>query len=264
MSSWIPSERETGTASPLLTRTADDTRFDPVGTLGGWLTTQAAMLYWFMTPGYLAPLATMLRELMAGRLDTLLALAETLEALPFSIGAVAASPHLTPNWTRHAPDMFGAVLQRIQKHMAAAPADRHRPLGLDALLCRLHDSYSDRRESVRVGLFSSTVAEQYHPYVRPQEYGNKTDVRWAALTSAHGAGLLVLGQPLLNVSVHPYSLETLTEVRHTTDLVPDTVNWLYLDHAQCGLGLLLLLLIGGLSCRALQVTCGNPASGSLH
>jgi hypothetical protein len=99
-----------------------------------------------------------------------------------------------------------------------------------------HESYSDRKESVRVGVYSGTVADQYHPYIRPQEYGNKTDARWAAVTDARGAGLLAIGQPTLNVSVHAYSLENLTRARHTTDLTPDGVTWLYLDHAQCGLG----------------------------
>lgn len=99
-----------------------------------------------------------------------------------------------------------------------------------------HESYSDRKESVRAAVWSGTVAEQYHPYVRPQEYGNKTGVRWAAVTDARGAGLLVLGQPQFNVSVHPYSLENLTAARHTTDLKKADRTWLYLDHAQCGLG----------------------------
>jgi beta-galactosidase/beta-glucuronidase len=99
-----------------------------------------------------------------------------------------------------------------------------------------HESYSDRRESVRLGVWSGTVAEQYHPYIRPQEYGNKTDVRWAAVTDAWGQGLLAVGQPLLNASVHAFSLESLTAATHTTDLVPDGRTWLYLDHAQCGLG----------------------------
>ena len=99
-----------------------------------------------------------------------------------------------------------------------------------------HDSYSDRKESVRVGHFNGNVADQYHPYVRPQEYGNKTDVRWALVTNGSGAGLLASGDSFINASVHQYSLRNLTDSRHTYDLVPDSTTWLYLDHAQCGLG----------------------------
>ena len=99
-----------------------------------------------------------------------------------------------------------------------------------------HESYSDRRDSVKVGLWSGKVADQYHAYVRPQEYGNKTDVRWAAVTNARGGGLIVEGRALVNVSVHEYGLQNLTDARHTTDLVKDGMIHLYVDLAQCGLG----------------------------
>jgi len=99
-----------------------------------------------------------------------------------------------------------------------------------------HESYSDRKDSVKLGLWSGKVADQYHAYVRPQEYGNKTDVRWAAVTNAQGSGLIVEGAPLVNVSVHEYSLQNLTDARHTTDLVKGGLTHLYVDLAQCGLG----------------------------
>jgi beta-galactosidase/beta-glucuronidase len=99
-----------------------------------------------------------------------------------------------------------------------------------------HESYSDRKESVKVGLFSGSVMDQYHPYVRPQEYGNKTAVRWAAVTDAQGVGLLAVGRPTLNASVHPYSLENLTKADHTYDLEKHDQTYFYLDAAQCGLG----------------------------
>ena len=41
-----------------------------------------------------------------------------------------------------------------------------------------HESYEDRKTSARIGVYSSSVTQQFHPYVRPQETGNKTDVRW--------------------------------------------------------------------------------------
>jgi beta-galactosidase/beta-glucuronidase len=99
-----------------------------------------------------------------------------------------------------------------------------------------HDSYSDRKESVRLGVYSGTVQEQYHPFIRPQEFGNKTDVRWATVANERGMGLLAVGQPLLNVSAHRYSLEDLTGIRHDYLLQPQDATFLYLDHAQCGLG----------------------------
>ncbi len=74
------------------------------------------------------------------------------------------------------------------------------------------------------------------PYIRPQENGNKTDVRWAAVTDARGMGLLAIGMPLLNVSAHHYALEDLTGARHHHELTRRAETFLYLDHAQAGLG----------------------------
>ncbi len=99
-----------------------------------------------------------------------------------------------------------------------------------------HESYVDRKESARVGLWQGTVQEQYVPYVNPQENGNKSDVRWAAVTDLRGAGLLAVGMPLLNVSVHHYTPEDLTRARHTYELVPRQETILHLDHAQAPLG----------------------------
>src|SRR5262249_18583850 len=99
-----------------------------------------------------------------------------------------------------------------------------------------HESYSDRKESARVGVYRGTVQEQVVPYIRPQENGNKTDVRWAAVTNARGIGLLAVGMPLLNVSAHQYTLEDLTRARHTYELSRRNETFLYLDHAQAGLG----------------------------
>lgn len=99
-----------------------------------------------------------------------------------------------------------------------------------------HESYPDRRESVRVGLYRGTVQDQLEAYVRPQENGNKSEVRWAAVTDARGLGLLATARPFLNVSVHHYTPEELTEARHTFELVRRAETVLHLDHAQGGLG----------------------------
>ena len=98
------------------------------------------------------------------------------------------------------------------------------------------ESYPDRQLSADVGLYSGTVADQHEDYGRPQENGNKSDVRWAAFTTADGRGLFVSADTLLNVSAHRYTIDNLTAARHPTDLRdgPDlTVN---LDLRQAGLG----------------------------
>jgi beta-galactosidase len=72
-----------------------------------------------------------------------------------------------------------------------------------------HESYADRKTSAAVDLWQGPVSEQSHLYVRPQETGNKTDVRWLALTDVDGVGLMAIGDPLLNASAWPFAQEDL-------------------------------------------------------
>ncbi|HQK95628.1 MAG TPA: beta-galactosidase small subunit, partial [Armatimonadota bacterium] len=99
-----------------------------------------------------------------------------------------------------------------------------------------HETYPDRRLGAMIGNYESTVTEQYVPYIMPQEHGNHCDVRWATLTSESGVGLLVTGDPVVNVKVSPFALGDLTQARHTYELVPSPDVFLYLDHAVSGLG----------------------------
>ena len=104
-----------------------------------------------------------------------------------------------------------------------------------------HESYWDRKTGAAVGLYRGKVFDQHHPYIRPQESGNKTDVRWVALTDDQGTGLLAVGMPLLSVSANHYLLEDFEngpekEQRHATDLPKrDLVTW-NLDYKQMGVG----------------------------
>lgn len=66
------------------------------------------------------------------------------------------------------------------------------------------ENYQDRKESTFVGLYKSTVKDQIHPYVRPQESGNKTDVRWFTLTSSNGTGLRFSSQSTLNFTARAF------------------------------------------------------------
>ena len=99
-----------------------------------------------------------------------------------------------------------------------------------------HETYRDRKNGARVGLYSGTVDDQYVPYIMPQENGNKTDVRWLGLSSADGLGLLAAGMPLLNVSCHHYTTQDLAEARHTHELTRRKDITLNLDLVQSGLG----------------------------
>ena len=98
-----------------------------------------------------------------------------------------------------------------------------------------HENYEDRRESARVGLWHEHVHAPF-PYLRPQEYGNRTDTRWLQLVDKAGNGVHAEGTLPMNFSVHPYRAADLMNCRHPHDLKPQPETWLYLDHRQGGLG----------------------------
>jgi beta-galactosidase len=98
------------------------------------------------------------------------------------------------------------------------------------------ESYLDMNHSADVGIYTGTVAEQYVPLVRPQESGNKSAVRWAAVTNRAGIGLLAAGEALLNTSVHHFTTDHRTAARHTYDLRPCELTEWNLDHLQAPLG----------------------------
>jgi hypothetical protein len=97
-----------------------------------------------------------------------------------------------------------------------------------------HETYVDRNYGAQVGVYNGTVDEQYVPYIVPEENGNKTDVRWVALTNDEGVGLLAVGAP--EVSAHHYTTQDLTEATHTYELHRRDDITLNLDYAQSGLG----------------------------
>ena len=104
-----------------------------------------------------------------------------------------------------------------------------------------HENYQDRNSSARVDLYESTVGEQYVPYIRPQENGYKTEVRWVALTNDQGVGLLAAGMSTFSFSALHFLGEDFDpgpeiRQRHTTDLVARDLVALRLDHGQMGVG----------------------------
>ncbi|MBN2417588.1 DUF4981 domain-containing protein [bacterium] len=103
-----------------------------------------------------------------------------------------------------------------------------------------HESYADRYTGAAIGLYAGSVWQQYFPYVRPQETGNKTGVRWAALTSAEGVGLLIDGLPVVDLSAHQFVKEELYWVpnaqRHGSDVTPQDLVTLRVDYGQMGVG----------------------------
>ena len=103
------------------------------------------------------------------------------------------------------------------------------------------ENYSDRNESSFIGLYEQSTSEQLFPYVRPQESGNKTDVRYMELRNDTGIGVRIEGLQPLNISAMPYRSEDLDpgltkKQMHYSDIEPRREVVLHIDLAQRGLG----------------------------
>ena len=98
------------------------------------------------------------------------------------------------------------------------------------------EAYSDRLAATVVGRFESTVAEQYVPYIVPQEHGHHPETRWLTLSDETGLGLEVRGLPTIGFGASHYTTADITAARHTNELQRRPEVVLTLDHAQRGLG----------------------------
>jgi beta-galactosidase len=103
-----------------------------------------------------------------------------------------------------------------------------------------HENYIDRNLEAFMGIWKGKVAEQAHPYIRPQETGNKTDVRWLTLTDKDGRGIRIDGiQPLsvsaLNNRPEDFDPGTTKKQQHASDIIPRHETVLCVDLFQRGL-----------------------------
>jgi beta-galactosidase len=103
------------------------------------------------------------------------------------------------------------------------------------------ENYWDRKTGAPVGVYDGKVIDQYHPYIRPQENGNKIDVRWVALTNSEGMGLLAIGEPFLSVSGQHFLNDDFDEgpekiQRHTYHIRRRDLVTLNLDYKLMGVG----------------------------
>jgi beta-galactosidase len=98
------------------------------------------------------------------------------------------------------------------------------------------ENYVDRNAGTPLGLFRGTVADQYVPYIVPQEHGNHTEVRWMGLTREDGRGLKFVARNHMDAGASHFTAHDLFEARHTTDLKPRREVIVNLDVQQTGLG----------------------------
>ena len=98
------------------------------------------------------------------------------------------------------------------------------------------ENYRDRCAASHVGRYRTTVTADYVPYIMPQEYGNKTQVRWLVLSGGQAGLHIQAGGTGLEASASHFTARDLEYALHTDDLKPQNTVTLHLDHLQRGLG----------------------------
>jgi beta-galactosidase len=98
------------------------------------------------------------------------------------------------------------------------------------------ENYPDRKSGYRIGVYKSTIADMYEPYLIPQDYGLRTDNRWVKMTDDNGVGLEFSGNSLFNFNAHPYSTENLTKALYTYQLRQFDGITFNFDYATSGVG----------------------------
>ena len=102
------------------------------------------------------------------------------------------------------------------------------------------ENYSDRNHSADLGIYNQTVTEQFYPYIRPQENGTKTDIRWWKLLNNEGKGLIFVSESPFSASALHYTIESLDDgeqkdQRHSFEVEPSPLTNFLIDKAQQGL-----------------------------
>jgi len=99
-----------------------------------------------------------------------------------------------------------------------------------------HENYVDRKCGAAVGLYQSTVDEQFVPYVYPGECAGKEDTRWLTLTDGDGAGLMVIAEQGMHFDALHYTVADLAAAGHPYELTRLDDVILHLDGWHMGVG----------------------------
>ncbi len=103
------------------------------------------------------------------------------------------------------------------------------------------ENYSDRNHSTDLGIYRQSVDEQFYSYIRPQENGTKTDIRWWKQLNAANRGLQIVADAPFSASALHYTIESLDDgwgkdQRHSPEVEKADLTNLCIDKAQMGLG----------------------------
>ncbi len=99
-----------------------------------------------------------------------------------------------------------------------------------------HETYWDRQTSGEIAIYESAVDEMVFPYVRPQDTGNRCDVRWMTLTNKDGFGLRIVGDAPVSASVWPFTIADVEAAMHPYELPRRDCNSVFVDDRLHGVG----------------------------
>jgi beta-galactosidase len=98
------------------------------------------------------------------------------------------------------------------------------------------ENYADRKTAASIGIYSSTVADQYTPYIKPVECGGKEDVRYLLVKDGVGQGIRITGATPFHFDIHDYSIAACDKADYEDELVRDGKVYLNVDYLHAGLG----------------------------
>lgn len=156
----------------------------------------------------------------------------TIEYLITTSGKVEITQTLVPNAGAQVPGMlrYGMVMQ------LPYDMDKSEFFGRGPI-----ENYADRKFSQRFGIYQQTADEQFYPYIRPQETGTKSDMRWWKQTGEKGMGLLVRSDKPFSASALHYTVEDLDdgdekEQRHIQEVPKSKFTNLHINGEMAGVG----------------------------
>ena len=103
------------------------------------------------------------------------------------------------------------------------------------------ENYIDRKWATELGVYNQTVTDQFYAYIRPQENGNKTDIRWWKQFNEAGRGLQFVAEAPFSASALHYTIESLDsgwekKQEHSNEVEPADLTNFLIDKVQMGLG----------------------------
>ncbi|HKM92171.1 MAG TPA: glycoside hydrolase family 2 TIM barrel-domain containing protein [Prolixibacteraceae bacterium] len=99
-----------------------------------------------------------------------------------------------------------------------------------------HENYRDRLRSAAIGRYETTVDDMFVPYLRTQDCGNRSNVRWFTVSNHNGIGMMVVANSVMDFSALHYTPLDLEKANHPYELTRRKETILTVDMQHCGLG----------------------------